>query len=322
MSSDRSEFVSCDWGTSSFRLQLVDAASGQVRAAVGSADGIDAIHRAWQAAGSVGAERDDCFLRVLRTQVAALARDTGRPIAGLPLVISGMITASIGLRDVPHAAMPFALEGSDLRIERLMPAPAGLGPVLLVSGARTADDVMRGEETQVVGAAALGAPREALYLLPGTHCKHVTVAGGRATGLRTYLTGEFFSLLARKSILANSIEEAGAGSDEAAFAEGVHKGAAENLLHATFGVRVAELSARRSRRAGWHYLSGLVIGAELRDLAAQPDATIVLVGSATLVARYAAALRTLGHHGKVTSVAGEAAVVAGQRTVLSRAGME
>ncbi len=312
------QFLSCDWGTSSFRLQLADGRSGQSLAAVSNPNGINAVHQAWQAAGGVALERDGYFLNVLRAQIEKLAQETGQSLAGLPVVVSGMITASIGLREIPHAPMPFALDGSDLRIERLTPPPEGLGPVLLVSGARTADDVMRGEEIQVVGAAALGGPREALYLLPGTHSKHVTVARGRAIGLRTYMTGEFFSLLAKKSILANSVEETGGAADESAFVDGVLAGAKENLLHAAFGVRVAELSARRARAAGWHYLSGMMIGAELRELAAEADAAVVLVGSPTLVARYAAALRALGHRGPVTTVSGEAAVIAGQRMALVR----
>jgi 2-dehydro-3-deoxygalactonokinase len=331
-------FLSCDWGTTAFRLHLVESASGRALATVSSADGIGIVHAAWKAAGG-GPERDEFYLRVLRDQVAALARVAGRPLGDLPLVASGMISASIGLRDIPHLAMPFALDGRDLRVEQFTPAPPGMGPLLLISGVRTDDDVMRGEETQVVGAAALGAPATAHFILPGTHSKHVRVAAGRALDVRTYMTGELFDLLARRSILANSVEEpvsptpplggagvaegpglpAGGDTMDVDFTQGVEAGATENLLHAAFGVRVAELSGRRDRRAGWRYLSGLVIGAELHDLARAPAAApVVLVGSPRLTARYAAALRILGQAEPAGVFTGESTVIAGHRLIAMR----
>jgi 2-dehydro-3-deoxygalactonokinase len=311
-------FLSCDWGTSAFRLHWAEGTSGRSLASVSSTDGINAVYQAWQTAGA-GPDREERFLTVLRGQIGALERVAARPLCDLPLVISGMVTASIGLREIPHQEMPFALDGRDLRVELLAPQPAGLGPVLLVSGARTATDVMRGEEIQVVGAAALGATRPALFILPGTHSKHVDVESDRATGLRTFMTGEFFELLARRSILANSVEEN--ATEDPAFADGVLAGAAENLLHVGFGVRVEELSGRRSRAAGWHYLSGLVIGTELRELRSRPDRPIVLVGSPALTARYAGALRTLGHAGTIESFSAVTAVLAGQRLMALRAGL-
>jgi len=321
--SPAAQFLSCDWGTSAFRLHLVEAVSGKSLASVASPEGIGGVHQAWRAAGP-GAVREKCFLRVLRDQVAKLAVTTGQSMEGLPLVISGMVTASIGLREIPYKEMPFDLNGSDLRVERLDPQPEGFGPVLLVSGARTADDAMRGEEIQIVGAIALGAERNALFVLPGTHSKHVSVDGSWAIDLRTYMTGEFFELLTRRSILANSIEE-GAADDlpgaDSAFTDGVLAGATENLLHTSFGVRVAELCGRRSRTAGFHYLSGLVVGAELRELREHPAKVVVLVGSPGLTSRYLRALRALGHTSALTVFAAERAVIAGQRIVAERAGL-
>jgi 2-dehydro-3-deoxygalactonokinase len=316
------QFLSCDWGTSTFRLRLVEVQSGQSLASVITADGINGVHQAWRAV--TGANREEWFFDVVRRQLAKLAAESGRSVRDLPLVISGMATASIGLREIPHKEMPFAIDGSDLRVERLVPPPAELGPVLLVSGARSADDVMRGEEVQVVGAVALGAERDALFILPGTHSKHVRVEQERAVGLRTYMTGEFFDLLARRSILANSIETSAAGESaewEDAFSEGVATGKTENLLHASFGVRVTELNGRRGKQAGFHYLSGLVIGTELRELQALGTKAIVLVGNPALTARYALALRVIDHTGPITEFSADQSVVAGQLLVARRAGL-
>ena len=143
-------------------------------------DGISAVHGAWQAAGADAAAREPFYLEVLRRQVARLAGETGRTLAGLPLVVSGMATASVGLRELPYKELPFAADGSDLRTALLPASPQLPHPLLFISGARSADDVMRGEETQLVGAVAQRPGSDGLFLFPGTHSKHVRVRDGRA----------------------------------------------------------------------------------------------------------------------------------------------
>src|SRR6185312_11764655 len=126
-----------------------------------------------------------------------------RSLQGVPLVISGMATSSIGLREIPHRPMPFALDGSDLRVERVQFESGKFGPTLLIPGVRTEEDMMRGEEVQVIGANARGEEGDATIILPGTHSKHVNVERGQAVTLKTFMSGEFFELLARHSILAH-----------------------------------------------------------------------------------------------------------------------
>jgi 2-dehydro-3-deoxygalactonokinase len=137
------------------------------------------------------------------------------------------------------------------------------------------------------------------------------------------MTGELFDLLSRRSILANSVDaEARPTADEIdpAFLAGVEAGANGNLLNAIFGVRVADLHGRRSRGAAYHYLSGLLIGAELRDLRSDAARPIVLVGEAGLADRYARALAALGHAGPVSTISAGDAVLAGHRLIAERLG--
>ncbi len=319
------EFLACDWGTSALRLHLVAAGEARPLAGVESTNGIGVTHRAWQAAGASAASREGFYLATVRRQVANLAAATSRSLDGVPVVMSGMATATIGLREVAYQELPFALDGVDLRAARLAASAGFPHPVLLISGARVTDDVMRGEETQLIGAAALkpGLAVEALVILPGTHSKHVRVRDGRAISLRTYMTGEFFDLLAHRSLLANSVEDgASCPTLEAAqaFAEGVQRGAVDNLLHAGFGVRVAQISGMRDKPASHHYLSGLLIGAELGGLRAERALSVSLVGRSGLTTRYQEALRVLGWSGEIVIVGGEAAVIAGQRVIAMRQG--
>lgn len=319
--SDR--FVSCDWGTSALRLSLVDRTCELPLASLTSGEGSAAVYAAWKASSQPASEREAFHLAVLRRHLDALAVKSGESLSDVAVIASGMVSSSIGLRDVPHRVMPFALDGSDLQVEAVE-SEAFAGGVWIVSGARTENDVMRGEEVQIVGAVALGAPRRARFVLPGTHSKHVTADGARATDLRTYLTGELFELLSKRSILANSVDADGQlPPDEAAaaFEEGVSVGANGNLANTIFGVRVADLQGRRSKAAGYHYLSGLLIGSELRDLRADTGEPIVLVGDARLAERYARALAILGHKGLVSTFAAAATVSAGHRITAERLGL-
>ena len=123
---------------------------------------------------------------------------------------------------------------------------------------------MRGEEVQIFGAMRLAGLTEGLFVLPGTHSKWATVRGGRITGFRTFMTGEFYGLLSQHSILARTLE-AEAPLDEAAFLRGVARaGNGEGLLHNAFGARALALFGRLSPVESASYVSGLLIGEELR----------------------------------------------------------
>ena len=203
-------FLSCDWGTSTLRLRLIQVPELSVLAEVSSAEGIAKTYRDWQAAGADnGSNRLDFYFTVLDAHRQQLEAKAQSSLTGLPIIISGMASASIGMLELPYQPLPLALDGSNV-ITQFIPAGASFAyDVYLISGVSTASDVMRGEETQLIGFATL-APNEAteqLYIFPGTHAKHIWVKQKQATYFKTYMTGEFFSLLSKNSILKASVTE-------------------------------------------------------------------------------------------------------------------
>ncbi len=127
---------------------------------------------------------DGGFAPVLRAAVAAL----GGP-SHLPIVLSGMITSRQGWHELPYADCPADASALARALHRVV--EPGLGPLSFVTGlvwtgADGLPDVMRGEETQIVGQDDL-APGEAV-VLPGTHSKWVVVEGGRIMRFRRHLT--------------------------------------------------------------------------------------------------------------------------------------
>lgn len=322
-------FLSCDWGTSAFRLRLVEGASRRVLAASRGEQGIAATFAAWKTAGARPADRWSFFSRILAQHLASIADANGAALAGLPLVISGMASSSMGMRELPYARLPLAIDGSGLAVEHVAARGEFPHPVVIISGVRSSDDVMRGEETQLIGAGTVGAAHPTspegsrVFVFPGTHSKHVDVRGAHAVAFRTYMTGEFFELLSAKSVLANSVTpgaELGTPENLADFAAGVRSGAAGNVLNAAFHVRTRALLEQAAATANYHYLSGVLIGAEVRELAAA-NTPITLVGAGPLLAAYQHAFQALGARTPLASLDADDCLIAGQLTVATRLGL-
>jgi 2-dehydro-3-deoxygalactonokinase len=283
-------FISCDWGTSSFRCRLIGSPTGAILAEIKSPHGIAATFDSWQKSGLDAGKRWLFYQAFLLEQIQRL----GLGLTGLPLIISGMASSSLGMMELPYKECPFFTDGRDLSRLDLPPTPQFPHPLTLISGIRTADDVMRGEETLLVGAMPDPDEPQRNYIFPGTHSKHVLVQKGIATGFRTYMTGEFFSILSQHSILANSLSQT-ATILSTGFEKGVEDSRGAGLLHNAFRVRTNILFDKMSKEENHHYLSGLLIGAELSELDLSLPLTVVAAGH--LKDAYTRALHQLGHTG-------------------------
>lgn len=268
--------LSCDWGTTSFRLSLVDLQTHQMIGIIRNTGGTLATLKDWTMKGrEQGISREDFYLGELKKQIVSLRQESPFSPETVPVVISGMACSSLGIRELPYAPLPFSIDGSQV-ISQHIACPEGLAKeVLLVSGVAHQTDVMRGEETQLIGLASLYAinPLETtVCIFPGTHSKHLTVQNGKMIDFHTYMTGELFSVMQQHSILKESIsktEYSGTltGTDRQVFCLGVDQSAETNLLRSLFSVRINHLFSRLDGRANFFYLSGLLIGTELRSIA-------------------------------------------------------
>jgi 2-dehydro-3-deoxygalactonokinase len=307
-------FLSCDWGTSSFRLTLATG-DAVVKGVVGNNKGIAATFQKWKERSGKESERFDFYLNVIREGIAEVGSKFGVDVRGIPLVISGMASSSIGMMTLPYGNIPFSLDGSDLVVHEAKTTEKFSHPIYLISGVESENDVMRGEETQLVGVTHdHPVEREHLYIFPGTHSKHVRVLQGRAVAFTTYMTGEFFEVLSRNSILVDSVSETGALQEPEnldSFREGVSKGARHNLLNIAFHVRTRSLLDNRSKEANYWFLSGLLIGSELAGI----SGPVTITGGKSILDCYDEAFRVLGVD-RVTLADGAKAVVAGQARIV------
>lgn len=286
MSNPDSLFISCDWGSSNFRLRLVETDTLAVRAERRSGDGIIELNRRF--GESPGSDRLKFFLDFLLAERAGLDPSS----APHPIVISGMASSGIGMQELEYGRLPFGGSPLELPVRRYL--VAGDTTLLLVSGIRSEDDVMRGEETQAAGLLDELPDDRGTLVLPGTHSKHLRYEAGLVTAFRTYMTGELFRLLGTRSILANSVdpEVSRYVTDSAPFRDGVRRGADGGLDAGLFGVRAGELLGERDRRDSSHYFMGLLLGSELAYLAHSRE-PVTVAASESLAPAYHAAVDTL-----------------------------
>ncbi|HEX5182766.1 MAG TPA: 2-dehydro-3-deoxygalactonokinase [Allosphingosinicella sp.] len=230
-------------------------------------------------------------------------------LGDLPLLMAGMIGSNRGWHEAPYAPAPAGLADLAERLVWAEPKRAAIVPgVSFVSD--DAADVMRGEEVQILGAAADGLVAPGARIChPGTHNKWIALEDGRIAAFRTLMTGELFSLLKEHSILADLL--GGPIEPGPAFEAGVRHGQGHDDLTAElFSVRARVLLGKARREDSAPYASGLLIG---YDLKTGLDGTggVAVIGRPDLTRLFAAAIRICGAEAR--EIDGEAAFLAGVR---------
>lgn len=262
------KFLSCDWGTSSLRIRLIRSDELEVLSEVTSHKGIGSVYKEWLGKKAQGDIRHTFYLNILKEEIKKLESETSEVLSGIPLVISGMASSSLGIKELAYKLIPVNIDSNDVLVERISSSTEFEHDILIISGIRTERDVIRGEETQLIGAISDDHSNQ-LCIMPGTHSKHVFLENRRITDFHTYMTGEFFQLLSEKSSLSNTIngsveiEEVG---NKKSFIEGVHRGLSSNILNEAFQTRAGFLLGSSSETQNYHFLSGLLIGAEVKEL--------------------------------------------------------
>lgn len=292
-------FLACDWGTTNLR--------------------------AWRVGDDGDVEAEQTFPcgvgRLEPGRAAAVFHEQVRPALGaeeLPALMCGMIGSTLGWAVAPYVPCPAGLQDLAAGLTEVAPG------MRIVPGARNAgpfgsSDVMRGEETQILGWAAAHAPRGRHVIChPGTHPKWAVVEDGRLVRFATAMSGELFDLLRRHSVLKT--EEA--ADDEAAFDAGVEAaGDGGALAGRLFSVRARVVADGAAPESSASYLSGLLIGAEVAAMpahvGAEGCADVVLIGAPRLCRWYARALEARGV--RTEAVDGEDAALLGL-TALARTG--
>jgi len=276
--------VGIDWGTTSARAYRLDAA-GDVADERQAPLGIQQV-------------REGAFVDALNSLLGDWADDPA------PRLACGMIGSRQGWIEAPYVECPAPLDTVATRLMRTSDGGLAIVPGVCCRDAQHVPDVMRGEETQILGALTDDA-HAMLIVLPGTHSKWAIAAGRTIVTFTSYMTGEIFAVLKAHSILGRMIPAASPAHSEAAFARGARDASAPGvapgaLLHRLFGARTLALFDEIAADEIADYLSGLLIGSEIAagrewaDRNGIASNTVTLVGASALCDRYATALRNSG----------------------------
>lgn len=274
--------LAIDWGTSNRRAYLIDQHGACV-----------AEHEDGQGMLAVGGREH------FSASLAGLL-DAMRLPADVTVIMSGMVGSASGWQEVRYLDASVPLEQLPRHLASVAD-PAWAGRCHIVPGYcyRSGDavDVMRGEETQLLGAVALG-HRDGWLVLPGTHSKWVLLRDGVIQSLSTYMTGELFSMLSAGGTLSSMM--GGDTADAEGYTAGLNQaGRNEPLTNTLFRVRAGVVSRSAPAQQAAAIVSGLLIGAEFAAAArhlphAGSDTGIAVIGSPALAARYAVAAKHFG----------------------------
>ena len=280
----QSEWIAVDWGTSNVRAWGMTN-SNEIAFSAQSDQGMSKL---------TPDQYPDILLGLLDGHLADVNRN-------IDVVICGMAGAKQGWMEAPYLETPANLgELGKKAIAPVMPS-SGLKPRILSGVCQSAngdEDVMRGEETQLLGLLDLRPGFSGIVCLPGTHSKWAKIENGALKSFTTAMTGELFELLRKHSVLRHSLtdELTGENTDD-----GISQGLSESvespqlLTSKLFKTRAASLLSGRQPDWCAGYLSGLLVGSEVAGhknwLSDEP---IPLIGSAQLCSLYTKALGMVG----------------------------
>lgn len=267
-------YIALDWGSTNLRAFLYQ--QGECTAQIHSEQGITRLD---------GKTPHQVFSQVIAPWQSL----------NLPVIMAGMIGSNAGWVDVPYLEAPVLLDDLGQRllaVEVALPVKAWIVPGVCIHRDDNCN-VMRGEETQLLGACT-DSP-SSLYLMPGTHSKWVQAEGSLIRDFRTAMTGELHHLLMTYSLIGKGLPQQQPAAD--IFRQALHTGYSQpEITGRLFEVRAAHVLNRLDKTAVSDWLSGLLIGSEVAQMLGHfgRQHRITIIGNPQLTERYAQALDLAG----------------------------
>lgn len=286
-------FIAVDWGTTNRRAYRIDS-SGACTDEFEDGKGV---------------------LSVPAGAFPAAVAEIRQRLGDMPLLLAGMVGSNRGWVEAPYVPCPAGIDEMIAKLVWPSDSEAIVPGVSYVGQGRA--DVMRGEEVQLLGGVASGAvPQEALVCHPGTHNKWALLRHSTIQTFCTVMTGELFSLLKEHSILSELLQ--GPVEANETFRKGVRLATEQEVLPAAlFETRAAVLLGQMKKEDAPSYVSGLLIGTDVRiGLNCPPGTRVGIMGRKDLAQLYAAAIEEAGCD--PVELDGEQSFLAGIRAIATR----
>lgn len=266
------DFLIVDWGTTNFRAFAINHENG--------------VHAQIELPMGLKQVRDGAFAQelehVLQSWISGYQE--------LPIYMAGMVGSSNGWIDVPYVSTPTSVSKLADRTY-IFTLPWGAKSYIVPGISHKTDngefDVMRGEEVQVFGLINKVNHGTFSAVLPGTHSKHVIVQDKKLVLFDSYMTGELFSAIREHTIIGRDLPKQ--YQSHSAFVKGVQSGQNGGATSQIFKARTAKIFTQIEDSEVEDFLSGVLIGSELKEL---NSASTYLIGNEKLCSRYQLACDT------------------------------
>ena len=269
-----SKYITIDCGTTNTRIFLID--SDKVVARLDMHIG-----------ASKCAEDKYTFKKILRQEIASLILKSDHSEKDYNAIIaSGMITSELGLCHIEHLNAPLGLrelhDGLVCRDVGISAIPCYFIPgIKITNGDLEHTDFMRGEETELMGLIN-GADEEMLYILPGSHSKHILTKGSAITDFRTFLTGEMIGAIANSTILRDAVDLNLSGVDENFLLLGYDTARKLGIGQALFKTRILKNVFSATRHQCYNFFMGVILESEISALEKSEIKNITIGGKGSL----------------------------------------
>ncbi len=199
------------------------------------------------------------------------------------VLASGMITSEFGLYKVDHIHAPAGIKElhdsiCTVNLAGISDIPFSFIPGIILSGNNLSQtDMMRGEETELVG---LNNELEAncIYVLPGSHSKIIQLDSlGRICRFSTMLTGEMIYSLTENTILKSVVDLNQKETDNEYLIKGYEYCESSGINETLFKVRVLNNVYNCSKKQIYSFFMGAVLHDEIKKIC-QLEVPKVIIG--------------------------------------------
>ncbi|MBR5451727.1 MAG: 2-dehydro-3-deoxygalactonokinase [Clostridia bacterium] len=225
---------------------------------------------------------------VLKGGIAKILNDNNLVEGDIERVLlSGMITSEYGLCELPHAVVPtnsadLKKSSKEVRFEEISNIP-----FVFIPGVKTdcqeleTSDMMRGEETEVMGLASIYGG-DAAYLLPGSHSKLITLEKGKITSIKTMMTGEMIAALSQNTILKDSVNLNSEEYDSNFLLMGYDYAEKLGINEALFKTRILKNLFSAAEKQTYAYFLGVMLYNEIQTIISSKVEKVVIGGRSVL----------------------------------------
>lgn len=203
------------------------------------------------------------------------------------VIASGMITSEYGLKEVPHIKAPAGIKelkkglvGAEMG--DISAIPFYFVPGVIVKNGECDTDMMRGEETEIIGLLSEYSS-DCAFLLPGSHSKLITLdSEGKIENIKTFLSGEMLSAIAQNTVLKGTVDIKHTDFDGEYLLKGYEASRLYGLNEALFKTRILKNIFKKSPLQCYSFFLGAVFACEIEALKKSSRKKVVIGGRSAL----------------------------------------